>query len=146
MGKSTIISAVRALPLDVPMTKAFGIAGGAQEEAKNVLVEIELTGGIRGWGEAAPFPAFNGETQEQVLVRCRSIAERLIGGDVDRFRKLMGKAREEMADDGRFLGSAVCALETAVLDAHCRAHDLSMVAHFGGTETSLSTAVTITTM
>ncbi|MBC8011703.1 MAG: dipeptide epimerase, partial [Burkholderiales bacterium] len=54
-------------PLDIPLHAPFGIAGGAQDVARNVLVEIELADGTRGLGEAAPFPAYNGETQAQAL-------------------------------------------------------------------------------
>lgn len=43
------------------MRKAFGIAGGAQELGKKVLVEIELDSRVVGYGEAAPLPAFNGD-------------------------------------------------------------------------------------
>ena len=51
------IKSVSARRLDIPMKKAFGIAGGAQEVARNVLVEITLASGVCGWGEGAPLPA-----------------------------------------------------------------------------------------
>jgi len=50
--------------LDIPLHEPFGIAGGVQEHAANLLVTVELLDGTLGFGEAAPFPAFNGETQD----------------------------------------------------------------------------------
>ena len=44
---------LEARGLDVPMKKPFGIAGGAQTLASNVLVDLRVDGpdGVRGWGE-----------------------------------------------------------------------------------------------
>jgi L-alanine-DL-glutamate epimerase-like enolase superfamily enzyme len=58
------ISEVSFRAFDVPLDEPFGIAGGTQHVAKNVLVEVRLADGTRGLGEAAPFPAVNGETQD----------------------------------------------------------------------------------
>ena len=49
--------------LDLALREPFGIASGAQLVAENLLVTVELADGTRGFGEAAPFPAYNGETQ-----------------------------------------------------------------------------------
>ena len=65
------IESIRATRLDVPLRKAFGIAGGAQEVAGNVLVELTLTSGVRGWGEAAPLEPYDGISLE----RCRAALE-----------------------------------------------------------------------
>src|SRR4051794_40631428 len=104
------------------MRKAFGIAGGAQELAGNVLVEITLASGERGWGEAAPLPAFNGETQEQALAAVEAAAAALEGADVRAFRQLGERIFELAASSA----SAACALETAVFDALARANGTSL--------------------
>ncbi len=49
--------------LDIPLVRPFGISGGAQAVANNLLVTVELADGTLGFGEAAPLPPFNGETQ-----------------------------------------------------------------------------------
>jgi L-Ala-D/L-Glu epimerase len=135
------IKAVRATRLDIPMRKAFGIAGGAQELASNVLVELELVSGVRGWGEAAPLPAFNGETQARALDVIEKVAPELAGADVRAFRQL-GERIFELASAS---ASAACALETAVFDALARANGTSLRAFFGGAEEEIVTDVTITT-
>ncbi len=123
------------------MKKPFGIAGGAQHEAKNVLVTLELEGGVRGWGEGAPFPAFNGETQARVLAACRLAAPLLEGCDLHATEELRDRLRRAAADSP----SAVCAIETAVVDARARLEGRSLHAVLGGAEERLVTDITITT-
>ena len=138
---STHIASIRAQRLDIPMRKAFGIAGGAQELAANVLVEVTLASGVRGWGEAAPLPAFNGETQAAAIDAIERVAPELVGADVRAFRQL----GERIFERASASASAACAMETAVFDALARANGTSLRAFFGGAEEALVTDVTITT-
>jgi len=135
------ILSLRARALDVPMTKPFGIAGGAQVEAKNVLVEIELVGGARGWGEGAPFPAFNGETQAEVLAACAKASPILEGVELEDDSRIREIVRSACAGSP----SAACAIETAVFDARARLAGRSLRDVFGGAEQELVTDITITT-
>lgn len=140
---ATIITDVRARRLDVPMKRAFGIAGGAQEVARNVLVEVTLASGVRGWGEAAPLPPFNGETQEHALAAVERAGPELIGHDVRAWRSLAERIFAQTTS-----ASAGCALETAVFDALARANDTSLRLLFGGARDAndeLVTDITITT-
>jgi L-alanine-DL-glutamate epimerase-like enolase superfamily enzyme len=139
--KPLSIQSIRARRLDIPMRKAFGIAGGAQEIAGNVLVELTLVSGARGWGEAAPLPAFNGETQADALSAIEGAAPALVGADARSFRQL-GERIFELASAS---ASAACALETAVFDALARANGTSLRMFFGGAEEELVTDVTVTT-
>ena len=137
----TPILSIRARALDVPMKKPFGIAGGAQVEAKNVLVELQVPGDVRGWGEGAPFPAFNGETQDQVLRACATAAPLLEGVDLHDDAPIRERVRDACAG----APSAVCAIETAVFDARARLAGRSLRELFGGAEHELVTDITITT-
>jgi L-Ala-D/L-Glu epimerase len=129
----TIVKAT-ARPLDVPMKQAFGIASGAQELAKNVLVVVELADGTTGLGEAAPFPAFNGETQEAVLAALEGTLPSLVGRD----------STEGVALGG-LPASARCAIETAIVDARARAEGVPLHRYFGGASDTLVTDITIVT-
>ncbi len=80
----TSIAGISARPLDMPMREAFTIAGGTQTSAANVLVSVRLCDGTRGYGECAPFPAFNGETQRGTLSVVRRAAPWLTGKDARR--------------------------------------------------------------
>lgn len=129
----------RATPLDVPLSAPFGIAGGVQARVENVLVEVRLEDGSVGLGEAAPLPAYNGETQAAALAALGDFLPTLVGKDAARLRPIADAAR------AMELGSARCAAETAVLDAFLRSRGTSMWDHFGGADETLETDVTLPT-
>ena len=140
MAASTI-RALTAEPLDIALHTPFGIAGGAQDIARNVLVTVELDDGTLGRGEAAPFPAFNGETQHMALSAVEVAQATVVGADVREWRRLAQALRSAVGP----IGSAQCAIETAMLDAFTRQARMPLWAFFGGATTTLETDMTITT-
>lgn len=74
--------------LDIPLLEPFGISGGAQAAANNVLVTLELDDGSRGWGEAAPLPPYNGETQGQALAALKAARSWLEGREATDWKSL----------------------------------------------------------
>lgn len=138
----TTIRSFEIRPLNIPLHTPFGISGGAQAMANNVLVTLTLDGGHVGYGEAAPLPPYNGETQAdalRVLVAARSW---LVGREVTDWRKLAGEFRTR---GGSGCGSAQCAFEMALLDALTRCDGVPLWKYFGGAGTSLETDMTVTT-
>ena len=135
------IARVKIEPWDVELTEPFGIAGGAQLVAQNVLFELELDSGHTGLGEAAPFPAVNGETQADALAALEAVAGELIGYAGADALELPRGCRERLEQTP----SALCAFEMALLDATCRAQGRSLFGHFGGREAQLFTDITIPT-
>jgi len=135
------ITHLESRPIDLALSEPFGIAGGAQHVAENLLVEVGLEGGTLGIGEAAPFPAFNGETRadaERVLAAAR---ERLLGLEAATWRAASRVAHEVL----HAAPSALCAFETALLDAFTRTLGISLFTFFGGAEPELVSDVTLTT-
>lgn len=126
---------------DVELLEPFGIATGAQLVAQNVLLELELEGGVRGLGEAAPFPAVNGETQADAISALQAIEGELVGRQATDVSGLTAAAGERL----EATPSALCALEMALLDAACRAKNTSLFRHFGGHCGQLFTDITIPT-
>lgn len=125
--------------LDVPMKEPFGIAGGAQTRAANVLVRAELADGAVGWGEGAPMPAFNGETQAGTLAAARRAAAALRGAEAGSFNA-WGPGLT------RLLPRRACAraaVETALLDAWTRSLGVPLRTLFGGATDRLATDITI---
>lgn len=141
MSAPTTISSLRVATLDIPLHAPFGIAGGAQELARNLLVTVELADGTRGYGEAAPFPAYNGETQASALAAVEAARPLVEGADVRAWRPLAAALRGLIGA----AGSARCAIETAVLDALTRQAGLPLWVFFGGAGSALETDMTITT-
>ena len=140
----TPIRSLEVTPLDIPLFEPFGISGGAQAAANNVLVTLTLADGTRGYGEAAPLPPYNGETQAQALAALRAAAEWLTGREasVGNWRALAGEFR---AHGGAGCGSAQCAFEMALLDALTQQRHEPLWKFFGGAGTTLETDMTVTT-
>jgi L-alanine-DL-glutamate epimerase-like enolase superfamily enzyme len=129
-------------PLDIPLHTPFGISGGAQATANNVLVTLELDDGVIGYGEAAPLPPYNGETQAQALAALAAARVWLVGRNTGDWRALAEEFRNR---GGANCGSAQCAFEMALLDALTRRDGVPLWKFFGGAGTSLETDMTVTT-
>ena len=114
----TRVRSVLVAPLNIRSSAPpSGSPAGRMETAANVLVTVELADGTRGYGEAAPFPAYNGETQAAALELLLQAANWLPGRDAADWK---GIAAEFRGRGGAACGSAQCALETALLDAITR--------------------------
>jgi L-Ala-D/L-Glu epimerase / N-acetyl-D-glutamate racemase len=140
-GRAVRIAAVKIEPWDVELLEPFGIATGAQLVARNVLLTLELESGALGLGEAAPFPAVNGETQSDALAALSAVASELTGYAGADAQSLSGRARERL----EATPSALAALEMALLDGACRERGTSLFQHFGGRTPQLFTDITIPT-
>jgi L-alanine-DL-glutamate epimerase-like enolase superfamily enzyme len=139
---TTTVRSLEVTALDIPLFEPFGIAGGAQAAANSVLVTLQLADGTRGYGEAAPLPAYNGETQAQALATLRQAAGQIAGRDAADWRALAATFR---ALGGATCGSAQCAFEMALLDALTRQRSEPLWKFFGGAGTTLETDMTVTT-
>ena len=140
-GPAVRIQNVTIEAWDVELTEPFGIATGAQVLAQNVLLEVELTSGVRGLGEAAPFPAVNGETQADALSALAAVKDELLGYQDSCAQALSPSALARL----EATPSALAALEMALLDAACRERGTSLFQHFGGRSAKLETDITIPT-
>jgi L-alanine-DL-glutamate epimerase-like enolase superfamily enzyme len=139
---STLIRSLDVSLLDLPLHVPFGISGGAQAVANNVLLRVELADGACGHGEAAPLPPYNGETQTDAGAALQSLAGWIVGRDARDWRELGREFRARMPVKS---GSALCALETALLDAVTRHDGVPLWKYFGGAGTQLETDMTVTT-
>jgi len=136
----TTITCVEVSSLDLALTEPFAIAKGAPAMAANVLVRVELADGTVGIGEAAPFTAVSGETQQGSLLAIESAKAWLIGRDARAYRPLATQLAQSFPEEP----AARCAVETAVLDALTRHLRMPLWTFFGGAGTELSTDMTLT--
>lgn len=123
------------------MTASFGIAGGSQDSVRNILARVTISDGTTGYGEGAPYEAYNGETQDSALTAAQKAARALLGRPIDAWRPLLELIERELPSGA---GSARAALGMAVLDAWTRRRRLPLYRVFGGAETRLRTDVTVT--
>lgn len=124
---ATIVSVGNEV-IEIELGEPFAIAGGTQPSARIVLTKLTLADGTVGLGEAAPLPAYDGETADLAFSVLQRAAESLQGLDARRWRNVAAEI------GARTVGSrsARCALETALLDALSRRAGLSLYAWFGG--------------
>ncbi|HTM46291.1 MAG TPA: dipeptide epimerase [Polyangiaceae bacterium] len=135
------IESLGAFPWNIELTTPFSIATGAQALAANVYVKLRLINGTVGLGEAAPFPAVNGETQEATLVALGTLMPLAIERPITEWRTIAQEAAELCGP----AKSALCAFESALLDAFCKHTRTSLWAWAGGSERCLYTDITIPT-
>ncbi len=142
MKDRIVLTALEATPLDLRLHAPFGISGGSQAVARNVLVKVTLDDGTAGYGEAAPLPAYNGETQALALETLRRARAHVVGFAADDWREHARRVRET---GGSACGSAQAGFELALLDALARRRGQPLWQVFGGAGTELETDMTVTT-
>lgn len=141
MAHPTTIRSLTVEALDIPMRRPFGIAGGTQHVAEAALCTVELADGTRGFGEASPLPAFDGETRDGAIEAMLAARADVEGEDARAWRRIAARAAVSAAASC----AARCSIETAVLDALTRRAGLPLWAFFGGAARELVTDVTIPT-
>lgn len=127
MSAARIIS-IDVRPLELELTEPFGIAGGSADRARFAVVALRLEEGTLGLGEAAPLPAYNGETLEEALHAVEAGRATWLGQDGGAWRR----RALDLARAGVGSASARCALEMALVDALSRRAGLSLYEWFGG--------------
>lgn len=135
----TTITRLFVEPLDVPLIEPFAIATGKVTAARNALVQVTLSDGTVGIGEAAPFPPSGGESQETALAAVRGMIAMVEGYDAARWRSLSALLEASFEHQA----TARAGVEAAVLDALSRSWGVPLFQFFGGAESSVETDVTI---
>lgn len=83
------IKAINTYVVEVPLVNEWQISLYKSRTRKHAIVEIITNNGIKGYGEAAPSPAFMGETAETIkLVIEKYLAPPLIGKNVFEIEKI----------------------------------------------------------
>lgn len=116
--------------MNIPLTDPFIVATGELDSAQNLFVRITLGDGSVGYGEIAPFPDITGEDLASSLTMAKELAKATLGKSATQFRKLE-RAFQEIAPCHP---AARCGLETALVDAVCRAGGLPLWALWGGAD------------
>jgi L-Ala-D/L-Glu epimerase / N-acetyl-D-glutamate racemase len=129
-SSESVIHTIEFWPVDIPLTDPFVVATGSRVVAENVFVRITLSNGTQGYGEAAPFPEVGGESRDTCLAAISQLGRTLLGSSVDQFTA----AAKQIQDLAPGQPAARCALETALIDAHCRARQLPMWKLWGGAD------------
>ena len=134
------IEKLETYPVRIPLVRPFKIALGTSTHCESVLVRVQLSGGVVGWGEAAPELAITGETWRTAeAILKHEIEPRVLGRDVLLYADLY----REM--DRRILGntSAKAGFDIAVHDALAKHASLPLNAMLGRGVSELMTTQTV---
>jgi L-alanine-DL-glutamate epimerase-like enolase superfamily enzyme len=131
MGEQVqVIERIDCWPTDIALTNPFVVATGSRSVAENLFIRVTLSDGSRGYGEAAPFPEVGGETRAASLAAVSQLGRTMLGYPAHQFKNIAKRLRERAPAQP----AARCALETALIDAHCRARSLPLWALWGGAD------------
>lgn len=119
------IKRIEPIAVSLPMAKPLKMAFEEVKSAENVLVRLETSDGIVGWGGAAAAPTMTGETVASMAAAIRYLAPRLEGMALDDIAAVMARAGNYLFGNR----SAKSVIEIALQDALGRArgkpvHDL----------------------
>jgi len=106
------ISKVDAFAISVPLTSPVVMSGIVIPTADNLIVRIEDTDGVVGWGESASGPTMTGETPEGSVAAAKFMGVPLVGQEVEDVTAIPDIIRDLMyGNEG-----AKSAVEVALLD------------------------------
>jgi L-Ala-D/L-Glu epimerase len=117
-----VIESLEARALSVPLVDPFVIASGRVDATRSVLVTVRLASGEVGIGEAAALPPVTREDQPDVLTAIPGVARAIVGRE-------FARAEDVTLDAGPV---ARAGIETALLDALARRHQVPLRAFIGG--------------
>ena len=124
------VQTIEYWPIDVRLTDPFVVATGSRFVAENVVVRVTLADGTQGFGEAAPFPEVGGEDRTSCLNALARLGQTLLGQPTDEYMAMA----KNMASLAPNQPAARCALETALIDVHCRTLHKPMWKLWGGAD------------
>ena len=137
----SLIQKIDVEDLNIPLTEPFGISGGAQAVANNLLVRLTLSDGTVGIGEGAPLPPYNGETQQIAKDAINLATPFILNTNSNNWRSISELLEIKISHSG----SARCAIETALLDALAKQKNTPLYSFFGNKKSVIETDMTITT-
>lgn len=124
------VKTIEAWPVDLPLKASFVVANGAMDVARNIFVRVTLHDGSVGYGEVAPFPDISGEDREGSFAAFPAAAQMLLGQPATQFRLVS----QRLLDATQLFPALRCGLETALLDALCRAMGIPLWGLWGGAD------------
>jgi len=116
------IAKVDVIPVEIPLSTPVRMATHTISRAANVLVRMESTDGVVGWGEAAEAHNMTGDLQAGIVAATRLLATSYAGADPRRLRALAREADRAIHANT----SAKSALDMAAHDLVARSHDVPL--------------------
>lgn len=132
------IDSIEIIPLNMGLKDPYTIAYDRFDKAENLLVHIE-SGGLNGWGCAAPDPHVTGEQVKELLLQGQAVLPSFLKKDPFRKALIMKQLKKETP--GSF--SLWAAVDMALWDLIGKKADLPLWKILGGYRDRIRTSVTI---
>lgn len=133
------ITKIEVYRLNIKMKSPFRIATMVTENALNVLVRLKTDEGITGWGEACPFHALTGETQEIAIAAAKEISPLLFGKNPLEINNLTKVLNSFLPHNSTIKSS----FDMALYDIAAKAANMPLYNFLGGRKKTLETDLTI---
>src|SRR3569833_266919 len=133
-----VIRTVRAELWSLPLHAPFAISQRIAYTAENVFIFLDC-GDVIGNGASAPVAYVTGESTVSVLTAIAAIDAKLAGVDIDEPHAALAIVDHELSS----MPAARAGLEMAIFDAWGKATGLSLWKHFGGSQPSIHSDITI---
>ena len=137
--KKIVIRKAEAKIWRAKLVRPFSTAKGQHDLLENVLFSIELSDGIRGFGEAAVATHITGETVQETLKNLKGASLSIPGRDLGEFPEIAEGFKGKFSKNK----CALAALEMALLDAAAREKKMPLWRAFGSRLRTLTTDMTV---
>lgn len=137
--REVIIKKAKAKVWRARLTQPFRTAKGQHDILENVLFSVELSNGVRGFGEAAVATHITGETVSGTLGNLKGAAREILGRGVSDFPGVAEDFRGKLSENK----CALAALEMALLDAAAHEAGIPFWRAFGTKLRTLQSDMTI---
>ena len=139
MKKISIIKKINVSFLRANLVQPFRTALGSHDTLENILFTLELSDGIKGFGEAAIASHITGESLDQTFKNLQMIGKNLVGRDVSDYLRISQILHAKLPHNK----SAIAAIETALFDALTKQLKIPLWKFFGEKIKPLTTDITI---
>ena len=137
--KNIFIKKANARIWRAKLVRPFSTARGQHDLLENVLFSLELSGNIRGFGEAAVATHITGETVQETLKNLEEAARSITGRGLWEFPEIAEGFKGKFSKNK----CALAAVEMALLDAAAREKKMPLWRAFGNRLRTLKTDMTV---
>lgn len=111
-----MIRKIRFWRYHLPLKKGLYLSSDTLTVREGIVIEIETSSGMVGYGDVYPLPGFHPESLEDVLVQLPALMNELVGQIIDDEWYRLEGAFEELLGKKRHHSSLRCGVEMALLD------------------------------
>ncbi len=124
---------------DMQLKAPWAIAGRVTESVQNIFLEIQVNQDIKGIGSGAPAPDITGETFTDAYNKLQSMADKMIGWDIDNEDHILERLQSDLKD----FPAVRAAIDMALFDLLAKSEKTPLLERLGQVHESFPTSITI---